>query len=111
VVRMPAPTDSTYQVDRRIVRMLLDSYWNSDGWRGDVPPPAEAAGAAGIMFDRPWVAGHDEVGEVARAAAVRLGIDEVSDAFLAGLTAKRMDLRSALGSYAVARHLPAHGFR
>ena len=108
---MPAPTDPPYQVDRKVLRMLLDSYWNSDGWRGDVPPPAEAAVAAGIMFDRPWVAGHDEVVEAARAAAARLSIDEVGDAFLAGLGAKRMDLRSALGSYAVARHLPAHRFR
>ncbi|MFF5292056.1 hypothetical protein [Paractinoplanes globisporus] len=108
---MPARTDSTYQVDRGILRMLLDSYWNSDGWRSDVPPPAKAAVAAGVMFDQPWVAGHDEVVEAARAAAKRLDIGEVSDAFLAGLTAKRMDLRSALGSYAVARHLPAHTFR
>ena len=108
---MPASTDPTYQVDRKILRLLLDSYWTSEGWRGDVPPPAEAAVAAGIMFDRPWVAGHDEVVEAARAAAARLTVEEVGDAFLAGLGAKRHDLRSALGSYAVARHLPRHGFR
>ena len=63
------------------------------------------------MFDQSWVAGHDELVETARAAVARLDVAEVGDAFLAGLTSRRFDLRSALGSYAVARHLPAHAFR
>ena len=63
------------------------------------------------MFDQPWVAGHGELVGTARAAVARLDVAEVGDAFLAGLTSRRFDLRSALGSYAVARHLPAHAFR
>ena len=108
---MPPETDAEYRVDRSALRALTDTYWTTDGWRGDVPPPPEAALAAGIMFAEPWVAGHDEVVETARAAAAGLDRTEVAEAFLAGLTSRRLDLRSALGSYAVARHLPAHAFQ
>jgi hypothetical protein len=39
---------------------------------------------------------------------VLLSPAEVGEAFLASLTSRRLDLRSALGSYAVARLLPEH---
>src|SRR5689334_14844744 len=44
----------------------------------------------------------------ARAAVTR---QEVTAAFLASLSTRRLDWRSALGSYAVARHLPDHPHR
>ena len=46
----------------------------------------------------------------ARAAVAAVALEDVSQAFVASLTSRRLDLRSALGSYAVARHLPAHTF-
>lgn len=36
--------------------------------------------------------------------------EEAGEAFLASLTSRRLDLRSALGSYAIARHLPQYSF-
>lgn len=53
---------------------------------------------------------HDERVERARAAANRLTFDEVRAGFIASLTSRRLDLRSALSSYIVARSLPSHTF-
>lgn len=37
-------------------------------------------------------------------------VQEAGEAFLASLSTRRLDLRSALGSWAVARYLPEHAF-
>jgi hypothetical protein len=100
----------TYQVGRAALADLYGSYWSAGGWRDVVAPPSEAAVDAGVMFDAPWTAGHDQIVEAARTAASRLDPAEVGEAFVASLTSRRLDLRSALGSFAVARHLPAHPF-
>lgn len=62
------------------------------------------------MFRDTAIVDHDEWVSRARAAASRIDIAEIGDAFLASLESRRLDLRSALGSYAVARHLPSHEF-
>jgi hypothetical protein len=62
------------------------------------------------MFDQLEVRDHDGWVDAARRAAASLSLDEVSDAFLESLGTRRLDLRSALGSYAVARVLPEHAF-
>jgi hypothetical protein len=47
----------------------------------------------------------------AAMAAVRsVTVAEVGEAFLASLSSRRLDLRSALGSYAVARFLAEHAY-
>ena len=63
---------------------------------------------AGVMFDGTYDATHDEVLDAAIAARDALSEDEVTAAFLSSLTSRRLDLRSALGSFAVARHLKRH---
>jgi hypothetical protein len=107
-------------LDRRALRALFGTYWTTGGWRDasgnarqNPPPPAaevEYARAAGYMFE-PRRLNHDQI--VAwlvrsRAAVTRQG---VAAAFLASLSTRRLDWRSALGSYAVARHLPDHRHR
>lgn len=104
-------------LDRRALRTLFKTYWTAGGWRiaqsnagrTPLPPPAEVeyAKAAGYMFDpRPMT--HDQV--VAWLCKVRSTIvqKEVTDAFLASLSTRRLEWRSALGSFAVARHFPKH---
>jgi hypothetical protein len=51
---------------------------------------------------------HHEVVDAVIAARDALGEDEVTATFLSSLTSRRLDLRSALGSFAVARHLKRH---
>jgi len=61
------------------------------------------------MFDSVQLS-HDLVIERAVEAASALEPHRVADAFLASLTNRRLDLRSALGSYAVGRLLQPHAF-
>ncbi len=109
-----------YNPSTKSIRTLTRTFWTANGWRSATkdmsglpsPEDVQAAMSDGIMFaDSTWTASHDEiVGNVLTAvSAVSLG--EAADAFVASLTAGRLDLRSALGSYAVGRHLPDHGFQ
>jgi hypothetical protein len=106
-----------YNVSTKAIRTLTRTFWTASGWRsatkdtGGLPSAEEvrAAVADGIMFEHPsWTASHDEiVASVLRAVAeVKLG--QVGEAFIASLATGRLDLRSALGSYAVGQHLPDH---
>jgi len=77
-----------------------------------MPPPdlLAKAVAAGVMFTEPRTLDHDGWISAARQAAAALTAREVGDAFLASLTSRRMDLRSALASYALTHNLPEHSF-
>jgi hypothetical protein len=91
----------------------MGTFWSA-GWRGQPqwPGPQEmgAAVRAGVMFAEPRLLDHDGWVHAARMAAGSLTAGEVGEAFLASLASRRLDLRSALGSYAIARHLPGHAF-
>lgn len=62
------------------------------------------------MFPAPLTHDHDGWVEAARSAATQISAGEVEDAFLASLTSRRLDLRSALPSYVLARALPEHRY-
>jgi hypothetical protein len=99
--------------DPKALKILFDTYWTSAGWKSSPThtPPADYAYAvaAGAMFD-PVVLDHDAV--VRRAIRVQKRVEprRVAAAFVASLGARRLAWRSALGSYAAARHLPRHSF-
>ncbi|MFS0705082.1 hypothetical protein AB6N23_11220 [Cellulomonas sp. 179-A 9B4 NHS] len=103
-----------YQVGPKALRPLMDAFWSPQGWR--LPPripvgaDLDRAVTSGIMFRDPVLRDHDAWVDAARRAAEALTLDEVSDAFVGSLRSRRLDLRSALGSYAVARHLPRHEY-
>ena len=114
--RGDAPS-STGALDRRALKALFGTYWTAGGWRcapantarTPLPPATEVeyARAAGYMFDpRPMT--HDQV--VSWLLRVRGAVTrkEATDAFLASLGSRRLDWRSALGSFAVARHFHDH---
>jgi len=69
-----------------------------------------AAVDRGVMFASPVTLDHDGWVEAARTVAGEVSPDEVEEAFLASLTSRRLDLRSALSSYVLARALPEHRF-
>jgi hypothetical protein len=92
----------------------MQTFWSSAGWRTEpTTPPGELAHAieVGVMFDGPRSFVHDEVVARVVGEVSRLSLEEVSDAFLGSLTSRRLDMRSVLGSYAVARYLEPHGFK
>ena len=96
-------------IDKRALKILSDTYWSSTGWKehgvNPFTPPEDLAYAMkkGLMF-APEVIGHDEAVERVLAVRSRIGANDVASAFLASLTSQRLDLRSSLGSFAVARH-------
>jgi hypothetical protein len=103
-----------YDASPQAIRPLLQSYWSSQGWRRPPQfpdePIFEIAVSAGVMFSEPVAIDHDAWVSRARAAVAQVTAVDVGAAFIASLETRRLDLRSALGSYAVARHLPTHEF-
>lgn len=106
------------KVEPEAVRILIDTYWGRGGWEKDwakpdppLPPTDdyEFAVRAGVMF-APEELSHDDVVARARELGQLVELRHAADAFLVSLSTRRLDLRSALGSLAVARALPAHSF-
>lgn len=100
--------------DKRALKTLFTTYWSSSGWRPEDqqttnPADFDHAKRAGVMFD-PLVIDHDAL--IARLLRARdaLTLRAVADGFLASLSTRRLDLRSAIGSYACFAHLTAHAF-
>lgn len=98
--------------DSRALKILMERHWTSSGWRREFTTNAEDfayAKSRGLMFDS-LSKSHDE--------AVRMAVDSIAQttkaavvaAFVASLSSRRLDLRSALGSFAVGRHLLGHRF-
>jgi len=89
---------------------LLDAYWTPRGWR---PKPTITADddayarRAGYIFDAIPLP-HDPCVAALIRQRSRLDARAVAQAFSDSLTTRRLDLRSALGSYGVALNLPAH---
>jgi hypothetical protein len=102
-----------HEYDDRARKILLKAYWSAAGWkdRPDITPEDFAyARAAGYMFD-PVTWTHDKIVQAVRQTSRSASKTAVCDAFLASLSTRRLELRSALGSYAVARHFPQHTLR
>lgn len=103
-----------YDVSAQALRPLFDTFWSSEGWRHHGPLPADrvpqAAVDSGVMFRERVRLDHDGWVGRARAAVGAIRLCDVGEAFISSLTSRRLDLRSALGSFAVARHLSAHPF-
>lgn len=104
--------------DKRALKILFDTYWSPAGWRSagnpawhpETPPDdLDYAMRTGVMFP-PHRRSHDEA--VARVKTLRSQIKplEVGSAFIASLGTNNTALRSALGSYSVALHMPEHSY-
>jgi hypothetical protein len=109
----PAVEGQTPEVDRRALQILKDTYKTYTGWELEppLPPPDDYdyARSKGLMFD-PIQCSHDD--KVKRVAAVcrRVRPREAARAFLASLGG-RLEWRSALGCYAVFRHMRVHKYK
>jgi hypothetical protein len=101
---------TTRPLDKRALRILSSTYWSPSGWKKTYTTPPDDlayAKAAGIMFD-PECLTHDDMVERALRSLGRVSKEQVTRAFLASLTSRRLDWRSALGSFAVSLHFPPH---
>jgi hypothetical protein len=65
--------------------------------------------ANGVMFENVTM-NHDALAAALRDQVRRISPQEVGAAFIASLSTRTLHWRSALGSYAFARHMPAHAY-
>jgi hypothetical protein len=96
--------------DKKALQILLATYWSPKAWQGDRtidPADFDYARQAGYMFD-PVTVTHDDIVGRLLATRNRVSIEQVTDAFLASLSTRRLELRSALGSFSFAAHFPDH---
>ncbi len=99
-----------FEHDRRALAVLFDTFWSPAGWKREYrtdPQDLAYAIEAGYMF-APEELAHDEVVARVRQAAEATDPEAVAHAFLFSLRSRRLELRSALGSYAIARVFPRH---
>ncbi|MGW7683663.1 hypothetical protein ACWGID_23200 [Kribbella sp. NPDC054772] len=103
-----------YDASPGSIQPLIDTFWSAAGWRESPDWPADqdlrAAVQRGVMFPEPVVLSHDGWVATAQAAVGHVSLMEAEAAFVASLTSRRLDLRSVLASFLIARGLPDHGF-
>lgn len=99
--------------DKKALKILFNTFWSSTGWRDKyvtAPADFEFAKSQGVMFD-PVTLNHNQMLERAIRVCSQVSKKQVVDAFLVSLTTRRLELRSALGSFAVGRHMPQHKYK
>lgn len=99
-------------MDKRALKILMDAFWSPAGWKpeamwGRSVEDFNYAKSRGAMFD-PLMLDHASVQTKIVALMRRLDRRRVADAFLASLSTRRLDWRSAFGSYVVFQHMPHH---
>ena len=98
--------------DKKAVEILFDTHWTSKGWRDPfVTAPSDLAYAIGkgVMFP-PSLLPHDATLQRLQELCDAISPLAVGNAFLASLGLREPALRSALGSFAVARYRSLHAF-
>jgi hypothetical protein len=97
-------------LDKRSLKILTDMFWSTSGWKRDrsvKPDDFAYAKSHGVMFD-PITLSHDQAVDAAVGVVSVTTREAVVRAFVSSLGSRRLDLRSAMGSYAVGRHLRVH---
>lgn len=99
-------------MDERAIKILIDTYWTSAGWRDERsvstdPDEFKYARRAGVMFD-PVPLAHAQIIRRAVKAVIGLNRRDVANAFVVSLASRQLHFRSALGSFAVLQHFPKH---
>jgi hypothetical protein len=98
--------------DKRALKILMDSFWSPHGWKPEdqrrtSPDDFSYAKSKGMMFDSEPL-DHEHALRDLRESISRLNRQVVADAFLASLSTRRLEWRSALGSYTVFQHMHLH---
>lgn len=102
----------TTSLDKQALKILFDAYWSSAGWKPEsertvLPENFAYAKSRDFMF-APLQLNHSQA--LNELAALIKSVDrrKVADGFLSSLSTRRLDWRSALGSYAIFQHVTTH---
>lgn len=99
-------------LDKKAQQILFGTYWSSAGWKSErttTPEDFDYALKAGYMF-KPVSLAHDDIVDWVISVTEKIALRNISNAFLSSLSSRRLDWRSALGSYVIARNFPKHKF-
>ncbi|MBD5092138.1 MAG: hypothetical protein HDT36_01990 [Clostridiales bacterium] len=96
------------------LKILLNCYWESGGWKstrnqGVSPEDFAIAKDEGYMFeDSPRIIPHGETLDRLNSVLEKITPHDVANAFLYSLSTRKLEYRSALGSYWYAIAIPEH---
>jgi len=91
------------------LKILLEAYWKN-GWkfRRCTPEEFEIAKNEGYMFEYPKMISHDDTMNELNDVLSKITPEMVANAFLYSLSTRRLEYRSAVGSYWYAVAIPKH---
>lgn len=99
-------------MDKKAKNILFKTYWSSKGWRDEyITPPDDFLYAKdkGLMFD-PLTISHDDCINRIIASVNSISSEQVVKAFLSSLSTRRLDWRSGIASYYIAKLITLHKY-
>ena len=92
------------------LKILFNTYWDSKGWKDGTVSEEDfnLAKSQGYMFDYPNVMSHDDTLKKLKNIVKQVNPRDVANAFLYSLTTRKLEYRSAFGSYWYAISIPNH---
>lgn len=97
-------------VDKKAKNILFKTYWSSNGWKDKritTPDDFIYAKEKGLMFD-PITISHDDCIKKMIEDANSISLEQVVKAFLSSLSTRRLDWRSGITSYFIAKLITPH---
>ncbi len=100
-------------MDKKAKKILFSTYWNN-GWidsknRSVSVEDFNYAKSRGLMFD-PVSINHDDCIQSIASLVAAISKEEIAGSFLSSLTSRRLDWRSPLSSYVIAKNIPGHKY-
>ena len=92
------------------LKILFNTYWDSKGWKDGTVSEDDfnLAKSQGYMFDYPKVISHDDTLKKLKKVVKQINPNDIVNAFLYSLTTRKLEYRSAFGSYWYAISIPNH---
>ncbi len=99
-------------MDKKAKQILFQTYWSAKGWREKpvtAPDDFLYAKEKGMMFD-PLTISHDDCVSQIVELADSISKEQAAKAFLSSLSARRLDWRSGIASYSIAKLMTPHTY-
>ena len=99
-------------MDKKAKNILFKTYWSSAGWKKSYhtdPDDFIYAKSKGLMFD-PVTISHDECVEKIIQMVKDISSEHIAKAFLSSLSTRRLDWRSGIASYHIAKLFQPHAY-
>ena len=99
-------------MDKKAKNILMKTYWSASGWKDEytiTPKDFTYAKEKGLMFDAVSIS-HDKCVKQIKAIVEKITPQQIVKAFISSLSSRRLDWRSGISSYYIAKMLPMHTY-